>query len=65
MVGHDFEGVSLEKVRDAYPNGQKDAQGRPDPVQGMKVLLNALQIRVDDNPYLRLAGFVAGQLRAT
>jgi hypothetical protein len=64
IVGHDFEGVSLTKIRDAYPNGEKDNQGRPDPLKGMRVLLGALEVPVRDNPYQRLAAFVAEQLRA-
>jgi hypothetical protein len=64
IVGHDFEGVSLSKIRAAYPNGEKDAQGQPDPVKGMMVLLEALQVPVRNNPYRRLAAFIAERLQA-
>jgi hypothetical protein len=63
IVGHDFEGVSLSKIRAAYPRGEKDAQGQPDPVKGMMVLLEALQVPVRKNPYRRLAVFIAGRLQ--
>ena len=59
-----FEGVSLEKLRTAYPNGEKDEAGRPDPVRGMKVLLIALEVPLRDNPYRQLAAFVTGRLSA-
>ncbi len=63
VVGHDFEGISLDKIREAYPNGERDDDGLPDPVRGMKVSLVALGVQVRDNPYRRLAALVAAQLR--
>ncbi len=63
IVGHDFDGVSLARILAAYPNGEKDARGQPDPVRGMRVFLEALRVPVRDNPYRRLAAFVAGRLR--
>lgn len=63
VVGHDFEGVSLVKIHAAYPNGEKDDQGQPDPVKGMRLLLMALGVDVRHNPYRRLAEFIAYHLQ--
>lgn len=63
VVGHDFDGVSLDKIRREYPNGEKDDDGQPDPIKGMSRLLGALGIDVRRNPYRYLADFVADQLQ--
>jgi len=63
VVGHDFEGVSLDKIRTACPKDAKDHAGQPDPIGGMRQILGALKVDLCDNPYQRIAEFVAQQLQ--
>lgn len=53
IIGHDFEGVSEEQVRQKYP----------DPPGGLKKIMEMLGMNVKENPYREIAEFVIRRLR--
>lgn len=53
IIGHDFEGVSEEQIRQKYEN----------PTEGLKRIMGMLGIHVKENPYRHVAEFVIQKLK--
>ena len=53
IIGHDFEGVSEEGIRQKYD----------EPLEGLRRIMEMLGINVRENPYRTVAEFIIRKLR--
>ncbi len=56
IIGHDFEGVSKEQLEERYGSAESG------PVEGLREIVQMLEIAVRRDPYRLIADFVSGQL---
>ncbi len=62
IIGHDFQGVSEELLREAYKGKRKDGRQRT-PIEGLEEILGMLDVNLRNNPYQQIADFVTQQLQ--
>lgn len=62
IIGHDFEGVSQELLEGRYKGSMKQAGQRLGAVEGLREIVQMLEIDVRDDPYALIATFVIEQL---